>query len=91
MTSQSTRIAYLPPGLIAEIRSWAPPELADTEMYELQRLAERIFAAGYESGWLSGYDEGRDALRRPNINKVNQARKALAEADDQPDTQETTR
>jgi hypothetical protein len=77
----SNRIAYIPRDLAEALRRWAPPEISDSEMYELQRIGERIFAAGYDAGWMAGYDEHRDAKRRPTTNDVNRLRAALAEPD----------
>jgi hypothetical protein len=79
VTTQPNRIGYLPRNLADELRRWAPPEISGSEMYDLQRLAERIFAAGTDNGWSVGYEEGRDDRKRPNINDVNRLRKALAE------------
>jgi hypothetical protein len=73
------RVGYLPQELAGALRRWAPPEISDGEMYSLLRLAERIYAEGYDAGHLRGHDEARDLAGRPNGNDVNRAREALAE------------
>ncbi len=72
------RFGYLPRELADELRRWAPPEISDSEMYTLHRLAEKIYAHGYDDGHLRGYDEGRDGRTRPNINDVNRLREAIS-------------
>jgi hypothetical protein len=70
-------VRYLPREFDEELRRWAPPEVSDSEMYLLLRIAECIWAHGYDDGHRRGCDEGRDMIRRPSINDVNDVREAL--------------
>ena len=72
------RVGYLPRELAEALRRKVPPEVSESDMFELERLAERIWAEGYDQGHLRGYHEGRDHKQRPNINDVNRLREALA-------------
>lgn len=71
-------IGYLPGELAKELHRWAPAEVSDSEMYDLARIAEQVYARGYDDGHRRGYDEGHDAQKRPNINDVNRLREAIA-------------
>jgi hypothetical protein len=75
--SREVYVRYLPREFDDDLRRWAPPELSDSELYSLYRIAERIHADGYEAGHLRGRDEGRDSVGRPNINDVNDVREAF--------------
>lgn len=70
-------VRYLPAQLAGDLERWAPPEITGSEMFGLQRLAERIYAAGYDEGHRRGQLEFDAYHRRPNINQVNELREAV--------------
>ncbi len=79
MTTQPSRVGYLPPQLALELRMWAPDEVSGSEMFNLRRLVERVYAAGYDDGHRAGYQDYQDDRKRPNTNDVQRLRAALAE------------
>lgn len=74
-------VRYLPAQLAGDLERWAPPEITGSEMFGLHRLAERIYAAGYDDGHRRGMDEARAYAERPNVNQVNALRDAVKAKD----------
>lgn len=70
-------VRYLPRDLVEQLRRWAPAEISGSELWSLERIAERIYAVGYDEGHRRGYDEAAETTKRPNINDVNELREAL--------------
>jgi hypothetical protein len=68
---------YLPLNSAQALERWAPPEVSGGEMLSLQRLAERIYAGGYDDGHRRGMDEQTAYAERPDGNSVNELREAL--------------
>ncbi|OZM73999.1 hypothetical protein CFN78_06845 [Amycolatopsis antarctica] len=73
----SPKPTYLPAELACVLDDSIPPEVSGSELYTLRRLAERIYATGYNDGHRSGFDEGLAYMRRPNVNDVNEVRQAI--------------
>jgi hypothetical protein len=69
---------YLPKNLADALEHWAPPEVSGSEMFSLQRIAERVYAEGYDDGHRRGMEEQSAYDKRPNVNHVNEVREALA-------------